>query len=153
MHVPDGTVAVDTEPFRLAGNVDVRPDEDELPALLPLPLDQPLYLAIRVAAARILHTIRRDDEKYFVRFVARRLHALHEVDMVDGPAHRVEQRRAAAAAVLVPRERLDAADIHAVVEHARMIVEYERGHDGLARSVAVLGKHCVEASHGVVFQT
>ena len=111
--------------------------------------DQALDAAVRKPAARVLQPVRRDGEQHLVGLVARGLHALHQVDALDRVAHRVQQRRAAVAAVFLAREGRHLADVDAVVNDARLVVEQDGRHRGFAWLLAVLLQQRVEPADGV----
>lgn len=110
-HVVCRTLGRDAQARRLRRGIDVGAYEQELPAHPPMLLDHVPDLRVRVATARVLLTVGGDDEEHPVRLVARGLHALDQINVPDGAAHGVEQRRTPAALVVAPREPRHLADV------------------------------------------
>ena len=72
--------------------------------------------------------------------------------MVDGPAHGVQQRRAAPGEILLLRHERHLGKGQAVVDDHALIVKQHGGDQGLARLLFLPLDHGVEAADGVRLQ-
>ena len=96
----DSVFGADAKTTRDLHRVDVRAEEDELPALRFLPLHHRPHLICRIPRARVLHAVCRDDEHRARGAILGTRILVHVLDVTDAIAHRIEQSRAASCVVL-----------------------------------------------------
>ena len=111
------------------------------------------HLVGRIPAAGVFHAVRGDDEQRALRHVLRPGIFVYVPDVADGPAHRVQQSRAAADAVFLFGDGTDLAQLHPVVQHLDPVVKEDGGDQGLAGLLFLLFQHGVETADGVLLQS
>ena len=90
-------VSTDAEACRLLCRVDVCAEEQEFPAVsLLLPFNHAAHTLVIVAAAGVFVAVGGDDEHRLLRHILPTGVLVNVADVVDGTAHGVQQRRAAA---------------------------------------------------------
>ena len=149
-----GAVGLDAKAFGLASRVNVGTQEQKLPAVLGLfVLDHLAHPVIGILAAGIFQAVGGDDEQRLFRSVFGSGVLVHHSDVLDGTAHRIQQRGGTAGAVLVLGHRLHPLQRHAVVQHGAMIVEQHGADQYGALLLLLLADHTVKAANGVLLHT
>ena len=148
-----GAARVDAERVRRLYGVDIRAEEQKLPAVFCLFLfDHLPDVRNAVAAAGVFHSVGRDDEQRVFRHVLRPRVFVDVGDVVDRAADGVEQRRAAAHGVVVGRQRANVLHVHAVVNDlARAVKQHGRDKRRAVR-LFLLFDHGVEAADRIRLQ-
>ena len=151
--VVGGAVRGDAEAPGLRRGVDVGAQEEEFPAVLRLfVFDHFADLGVVVAAAGVLHAVGGDDEEGLVRHVLPPGVFVDVADVVDGAAHRIQERGAAAHEVLLLGQRRDFVQGQPVVDDLALVVKEHRGDEGFPGLPPLLFDQRVEAADGVRLQ-
>ena len=111
-----------------------------------------MYRLIAVAVAGVFAAVSGDDEQRLFRHIFPTGVLVDIADMMDGPAHRVKQRCAAAGEVLLLRHGRHLAERQPVVNDNAVVAEENRGNQRFARFLLLLGDHGVKAADGVCLQ-
>ena len=149
-----GALRANSEPSGFLGSVDIGAQEQEFPAvLLLLTLNHGSNSVVAVAAAGIFHTVGSDDEEGLLRPVFLPGVLVDVADVMDSPAHRIQQCGAAPDKVFLFRQRRNLLQGHPIVNHLNFVVEEHRGNQSLTRLPFLLFDHGVEAADGVRFQS
>lgn len=124
--VIDSPVSSDPKVPRCFHRVNVCAEEQELPVVLCLlPLDHLLHPVAAVKPARILHSVRGDDEQRLCRNVLRANVLVYLSDVVYRSAHSVQQGSSTARDVLLVRHAANVLEIDPVVNHFGLVIEQD----------------------------
>ena len=146
-------IRTDAETCRLLGRVNVCAEEQKLPAvLLLLPFNHAAHTLVIVSVAGVFVAVGGDDEHRLLRHILPAGVLVNVADVVDGTAHGVQKRRAAAGEILLFRQRRHFAQRQTVMDDRAVVGEKHRGDHRIARLLLLLGKHGVEAADGVRLQ-
>ena len=148
-----GEFGTDAKPARDLHRVNVRAEEDKRPARFLLLLHHRTHLIRRVARARVLHSVGRDDEHGACGAILGAGVLVHVLDVVDCVAHRIEQCRAATRIVLLRCECGDIRNPHAIVDDLVFVIEEHGRDEHVPALAAMLREHAVEPADGVALQS
>lgn len=147
------TVSANAEVSRFLRRVDIGTQEEKLLAVFFfLSLDHAAHRLVVVAAAGVFVTVGGDDEHRLFRHVLAAGVLVDVADVVDGPAHSVQQGRAAAGEILLLGHGRHLFQRQAVMNDHALVVEQHRGDQRLACFPLLLVNHGVEAADGVRLQ-